>query len=304
MTAEWKSPWEKHEIIKAAGEMTPFIFHGKEYRVVNQMNKEAYKCYPAATPSKGIHDDHFIVYNVEEDRIMSAPLYNSYFASAFVHDDRIYCFCVDYELDRPWWHCRRLLMLSSDDLITWTRPQIVLEGEPEEWLFNTSITFNGKSFVMLYETNSYHPFTFKFAESDDLIHWNKIPDAVYGKEKYVGGPTLEFFDGYYYATYVNCFQNTETGKNNHDTRIARSRDLILWEDSPHSVLSPLYDFPDPKRPDLQQTNASDAEFLEKDGKVYAFWCGGNQLDVDFARNYRSVYSGTLQQLFESFFDNK
>ena len=301
MSAEWKSPWEKHEIIKAAGEMTPFIFHGKEYRVINEMNKEAYKCYPAATPSKGIHDDHFIVYNVTEDRIMSAPLYNCYFASAFVHDDRVYCFCVDYELDRPWWHCRRILMISSDNLITWTRPIIILESEPEESLFNTSIAFNGRKFVLLYETNSYRPFTFKFAESDDLIHWTKIPDAVYGKEKYVGGPTIEYFDDYYYVTYVNCFQNAETGKNNHDTRIARSHDLILWEDSPHSVLSPLYDFPDKDRPELQQTNASDAEFLEKDGKVFAFWCGGNQLNVDFARNYRSVYTGTLQQLFESFF---
>ena len=301
MAAEWKSPWEKHEEIKATGEMTPFIFRGTEYRLVNVPNKEAYECYPAAMPSKGIHDDHFIIYNVAEDRIMSAPLYNSYFGSAFVYGDRVYCFCADYELDRPWWHCRRLLMISSDDLVTWTRPKIVLEGDPGERLFNTSVTFDGKKFIMLYENSSYHPFTFKFAESDDLENWTKIPDAVYGKEKYVGGPTLEFFGGYYYVTYVNIFKNEETGKNNYDTRIARSRDLVSWEDSPHSVLMPPYDFPDPERPDLQQTNASDAEFLEKDGKTYAFWCGGNQETAGFARHYRSEYSGTLRQLFESFF---
>ena len=298
---EWKSPWEKHEIIKGTGEMTPFIFRGKEYRVVNETNKEAYKCYPQAEPSKGIHDDHFIVYNVTEDRIMSAPLYNCYFASGFVHDDRVYCFCVDYELDRRWWHCRRILMLSSDDLITWTKPKIVLEGEPEERLFNTSVAFDGKKFVMVYETDSYRPFTFKFAESDDLENWTKVPGAVYGKDKYVGGPTLEFFGGYYYVTYVNIFKNPETGKDNYDTRIARSRDLVNWEDSPHSVLSPPYDYPDPERPDLQQINASDAEFLERDGKVFAFWSGGNQVTHGFARHYRSEYTGTLKQLFESFF---
>ena len=106
MNTNWKSPWTKTVRIPSCGEMTPFFFKGKEYRVVNRKNIAAYKCYPESFPDKGIHDDHFEIYNVEEDRIMSAPLYNCYFASAFVHDGRVYCFCIDYELDRPWWTAR------------------------------------------------------------------------------------------------------------------------------------------------------------------------------------------------------
>lgn len=299
---EWESPWSKTERIPDCGEMTPFWFKGKEYRVVNRKNSAAYKCYPDAMPSVGIHDDHFEIYNTEEERIMSAPLYNVYFASAFVHKERVYCFCIDYELDRPWWHSRRLLMVSSDDLITWSKPVIVLETDGVESLFNTAVVFNGQEFILLYENDDkdFRPnFTFKFARSKDLIHWEKIPGAVYGRQKYVGGPAMEYMDGFYYVTYVNCFINPETGERNYDTRIARSKDLIDWEDSSQSVLMPLYDYPDPERPELQQTNASDAEFLERDGKVICYWNGGNQ--VNLGGSYVSEYSGTLKQLFESFF---
>ena len=235
---------------------------------------------------------------------MSAPLYNCYFASAFVHDGRVYCFCIDYELDRPWWTARRLLMLSSDDLITWTRPMAVIEAESNESLFNTAVTYDGEKFVMLYESDDpqYKPkFTFKFAVSKDLIHWEKVRDAVYGRNKYVGGPALEFFDGWYYVTYVNIFPNPVDGRDNYDTRIARSRDLVNWEDAPEgrSVLMPTYTYPDPTRPHLCEDNASDAEYLEKDGKVVVFWNGGNQENLGGA--YMSECPGTLKELFESFF---
>lgn len=304
MNTNWKSPWTKTVRIPSCGEMTPFFFKGKEYRVVNRKNIAAYKCYPESFPDKGIHDDHFEIYNVEEDRIMSVPLYNCYFASAFVHDGRVYCFCIDYELDRPWWTARRLLMLSSDDLITWTRPMAVIEAESNESLFNTAVTYDGEKFVMLYESDDpqYKPkFTFKFAVSKDLIHWEKVRDAVYGRNKYVGGPALEFFDGWYYVTYVNIFPNPVDGRDNYDTRIARSRDLVNWEDAPEgrSVLMPTYTYPDPTRPHLCEDNASDAEYLEKDGKVVVFWNGGNQENLGGA--YMSECPGTLKELFESFF---
>jgi alpha-L-fucosidase len=287
--------------------MTPFIFKEKEYRLINCKNKVAYKCYPKALPSVGIHDDHFVIRNITDDRIMSAPLYNCYFASAFIYNDRCYCFAIDYEFDRPWWTSRRLLMLSSDDLITWTKPQIVLEAEDTESLFNTDVVFDGEKFVMLYENDDpkYNPkFTFKFAISNDLVHWEKVPNAVYGRDKYVGGPTMEFFDGYYYVTYVNYFKNPKDGKDNYDTRITRSRDLITWEDAPEgkSVLMPSYEYPSAEKPHLEETNASDAEFLEKNSKVYCYYNGGNQENLGGA--YVAEYTGTLKQLFSSFFDNK
>lgn len=310
MQSEWKNPFVNLHLIKRkCAETTPFMFKGTEYLLMN-VKEGDYSCFARGEmPSVGIHDDHFIIRNIDEDRTMSAPLYNCYFASAFVHEDRVYCFAIDYELDRPWWTSRRLIMVSSDDLVTWTKPIIVLEADENESLFNTDVVWDGKRFVMLYETDdpAYEPkFTFKFAESDDLIHWRKIPDAIYGIGKYVGGPCMEVIDDYYYVTYVNHFKAAVEGVenvDNYDTRITRSKDLIHWEDAPEgrSVVVPTYKHSDPKQPHLIETNASDIEFLEKDGRVYAYYMGGNQVCMSIGGSYAVEYDGTLKELFEYFF---
>lgn len=295
----WKSPWTNKKVLpQPGGEMTPFIFRGRLYRVENVMN---HSLHPGKPVQYRFHEDFFRIRDVAEDRIVSVPLMNHYFASAFVYKDEVFIYAADYELDRPWWHCRRINVIKSKDLISWTPPTAAVEAIETESLFNNSVIWDGKRFVMLYETDDpvYTPkFTFKFAESDDLLHWRKIDGAIYGRDKYVGGPTLFFENGYYYTTYVNSL-----GDGCYDTRIARSKDLFTWEDAPadRPFLSPDYTrHTDPvNHPDVLEKNASDAELIEADGKVTVFWNGGNQMGV--ADSQEAEFTGTKRELFELFF---
>ena len=52
-------------------------------------------------------------------------------------------------------------------------------------------------------------------------------------------------------------------------------------------------------PGIYERNASDAEFIETDGKVKVYYNGGNQLGL--MDNQTAEYPGSLKMLFESFF---
>lgn len=295
---QWKVPWENLQVLPIhEGEMTPFIFRGHEYRVENFLN---------LNPRSRYHEDHFLIRDVEKDRIISVPLMNHFFGTAFVVDNICYCFALDYE-EYPSWQAYGINRVQSTDLITWSAPVRVFTSPEPEHVFNNAVAFDGKRYVMLYETDAppYPKFTFKFLESTDLVHWTSIANAIYGDKKYVGGPAMYFIpeDGFFYVTYVNEFSNSATGELNYDTRIARTKNFIDWEDAADDrpVLSPDYAHqPDPVgHPEVFEINASDAEFLEKDGRVTVFFCGGNQLGV--ADNKCAQFNGTLAQLFQSFF---
>ena len=108
-------------------------------------------------------------------------------------------------------------------------------------------------------------------------------------------------DGFFYVTYVNEFVNEETRALNYDTCIARSMDLVTWEEGTRPILFPDYNhrpFPR-KHPAVFEINASDAEFIEKDGKVNVFYCGGNQQGV--CDNATAEFNGSLLDLFHKFF---
>lgn len=96
-------------------EVTPFIFKDDLYLVENFKKRE--EC-PGMPATYKFHEDGFRIRNTAENRIISVPLLNHYFAIAYVWNDRVYIFAGDYEFDRPWWNIRRVNMISSDDLIT------------------------------------------------------------------------------------------------------------------------------------------------------------------------------------------
>lgn len=286
---------KNHKIWReGSGEKTPFRFHGKMYTVENVMFSTI-----AKEPVRyNFHEDFTRIRDSETGLVINHVLINHYFTSAFVKDDWVYLYAIDYGTDLGWWKSKSIDMIRSKDLMTWSAPVPVLHAEGEEQLFNNSVCFDGKRYVMVFETNNkaYTPFTFFFAESEDLLTWKKIPGTIYGPDKYVGGPTLFFANGWFYLTYVNrCIDGDDLW---YDTRIARTKDLIHWEDSPEPVLEP--DRTRETAPGVREINASDAEFLEEDGIVKVFWAGGNQqgvLDEQYGE-----YEGTLAELLESFFE--
>ncbi|NQU09765.1 hypothetical protein HQ590_03170 [bacterium] len=271
----WQNPLVKRGVVSGAySEATPFVLRDRLYRLENFHRSEE---FPGQPVEYRFHEDGFRIRDVADDRIVSVPLLNHYFGFAFPWDGRVHVFAGHYGLAEPWWHIREIVLIASDDLVTWTRPQVVIRSENGERLFNTAVCHDGRRFVLLYETddNQWPPFTFKYCESDDLVHWRPLPGALYGTDKYVGGPALYYADGWYYTLYLE-----DLGDERWETRVTRSTDLVHWQDAPPGRPVVTYD---PTRvtnpalaPDVHERNASDAELCEWQGKTILYFNGGNQ----------------------------
>lgn len=284
--------WSDVRVIGDGGEMTPFLFNGQEYLLRN--------CSAINNVIGAAIPDHAMILHATENRLISEFFFEHYFISGFVHGGRLHCFGGRMTLGT--WRAHQLDWCYSDDLVHWSEPVCV--HEDPNLIYNTTVVWNGKKFVMGVESNDprYPIFTLFFYESDDLRRWTPVADAIYGADKYIGGPAMYFMpDGFYYLSYVNEFINRESGKPNYDTRIARSRDLIRWEEGKRPVISPDYGHrPMPERfPDVCDINASDAEYLEVGGRVKCYFAGGNQNGVGDSK--MAEFDGTLMELFLRFF---
>jgi alpha-L-fucosidase len=130
-----------------------------------------------------------------------------------------------------------------------------------------------------------------------LATWERIPDALYGTDKYVGGPALYREGDFFYTLYLQDLG----GK--WETCITRSKDLIHWQDAPPDRPFLTFD-PSRKHPPLRpqnvmEINASDAELCCWKGKTLVYFTGSDQQVAGDLQT--AEYSGTPQQLFESFF---
>ena len=297
---QWQNPLVKKGTIKPImGETTPFVFQGRLYRLENW---QKFMEIPGATCGNRYMEDAVRIWDVVADQLVSVVLTGHSFGFAFVWENRVYVYAAAHPANRPWRTVTEITLTTSDDLVTWTAPEVVLRAELGEHLFNVAVCRSADRFIMLYETDDRHwqPFTFKYCESTNLRHWKLIPDAIYGREKYVGGPALYYEGGRYYTLYLQDLG----GK--WETRVTRSSDLTHWEDAPGD--RPFLTF-DENRSHLywhqgeqhrvREINASDAELCEWQGKTLVYFNGGDQQsagDLQLAE-----FAGTSRQLLESFF---
>jgi alpha-L-fucosidase len=296
---EWKNPLtHKGYLNSPLVEVTPFVFKGRLYRLDNWQ-----KQWELENPQDGSHtaEDEVRIRDMASERIISVPLVGHGLGMALVHEDRIYVFAGDWGEGEKW-NITEISMTSSDDLITWTKPQVVLKAESHEKFFNVSVSHAETGFVMLVESNdpAWPTFTFKYFRSDDLLHWKKVPDALYGVDKYVGGPALYHEGPYFYTLYLQAL-----GKGHYETRMARSVDLVSWQDAPDDRPFATYITGNPvhaHRPDdIRETNASDVELCAWKDKTLVYYTGGDQHfsgDLQWA-----TYNGTPRELLEAFFDS-
>jgi len=297
----WQNPLQECTLVAGVrSEVTPFVFRDRLYRLENFVR---FHDFPGTTPEYRFHEDGFRIRDVAGDRIISIPLLNHYFATAFPWEGRVYVFAGDYGEDLPWWHIRRTVMISSDDLITWTKPQVVLEADPDERLFNYAVCHARGKFYLLYETDDQRwppPFTLRFCVSDDLLHWQKLgPEYLYGQGKYTGGPALYFdeIEDWFYCLYL------EDLGHGWETRVTRSRDLRTWHDAPPD--RPVVTF-DPQReidpatwPGVKEASASDLELCEFHGNTVAYWINGDQQGAMV--EYTGTIDGPLVKFLRAFF---
>jgi alpha-L-fucosidase len=295
--AAWTHPLtNRRKLNSPLVEVTPFVLKDRLYLVENWQKQWD---HPGSPDGSRFQEDEVRIRDVEADRVVATPLVGHGLGMALVWQDRVYVFAGDWGKEKKW-QITTITLTSSADLASWRQPEVVLRAEPQEKFFNVSVCRGLDRFVLLVESNDpqWPPFTFKYFVSDDLRRWKPVADAIYGHDKYVGGPALYYEDGWYYTLYLESL-----GQNRWETRITRSQDLVRWQDAPTG--RPFVTFNPantihPLRPGhLREVNASDAEVVYWRGQTLVYFTGGDQQlagDLQLAE-----FNGTPRELFERFF---
>ena len=295
---DWSPPLQDRRYLNSPlVEATPFVFKDRLYLLESW---QAAWDHDGTKPGAHFQEDSARVRDLETNQIITTALTNCGFAHAFVWDGRVHVFAGDYGHDKPWRQITEIVMTSSDDLKNWTKPVVVLRAADNEWLWNTAVCRGKDGFIMLYESNDkrWPPFTFKYCKSTDLKTWQLIPDALYGTDKYVGGPALYHEGDWYYTLALEAL-----GAGKYETRVTRSRDLKTWHDAPQG--RPFVTF-DPSRTGLpfrpanvHETNASDAEMCYFNNQTIIYFTGSDQLVAGDLQT--AIYPGTPRELLEHFY---
>jgi hypothetical protein len=235
--------------------------------------------------SGGAQADYFLTLkDVETGRALARFAEGFGLASAVVHDGTLYVFASRYGAEGSW---NDVTMFHSKDLQSWQQQAVV--KQEREHLFNTSVCATDRGFVMAYETDDakYAPFTVKFATSPDLKTWTKVPDAVFGADRYAACPCIRYVAGYYYLLYLEHRRPRWF----FETYLARSKDLKSWElSTANPILTPSLD---------DGINASDPDLLEFRGQTFLYYSVGDQRS--WSRLKLAHYPGPLADFLRGSF---
>lgn len=242
------------------------------------------KCLRPA--SGGTKADYTIsLEDVESGRELARFAEGYSLASALVHKGTLCVFASRFE-SGGW---NDVTMFKSKDLKSWEQ-KVVVKQEGEH-LFNSSVCDMPNGFVMAYESNDpkFTPFTIKFATSADLKNWTKLPDTVFGADRYAACPCIRYADGNYYLLYLEHRKPRWF----FETYLARSKDLKNWE---LSAANPIL------TPGLNDgINASDPDLIEFKGKTYLYYSVGDQRTWSKLR--RAVADVPLAKFFDGYFSS-
>ena len=281
-------------------ESNPIVFKGQLYR---------FEYIRFSSQEKRYHKNdlglsYFRFVNVSTGEILAPFAQNLHMGNAFVWQNRVYVTAVEG------WGKSRFYQLESDDLVNWSSPRVILEDSAWQG-YNTSLCRAEDCFVLTFELGApleivNVPFTMFFAKSTDLNSWELIPDAVFGRDIYTGGPMLRYFRGWFYFFYLDG--SYEQGFREY---VARSRDLKDWVWSPRN---PVLSYGDDDRKlsgnftpqemekirSAENINVSDLDMCEWRNKLYMVYSWGNQRGTEFLAEAEA--DCTEQEFCESFFD--
>jgi alpha-L-fucosidase len=220
--------------------------------------------------------------------VLSDQLANMEFVSAIVDNGTLYVFGTTGSRTQ-------ISVTSTTDLITWTPRTTVFTAPGRRHVFNTSVTQSPSGFVMAYEFCDPRMVCFNagFLQSTDLLHWSAI-GGVYKVGYYTACPTIRYVNGYYHLFYLSAYPSTNGLT--YATNVSRSADLLNWQFSRTTVLSPL---------DGGDTamNASDMDLVEFNGKVRILYSNISQIGLTIPNTglREATYNGTLVQLMTQLF---
>jgi len=246
-------------------------------------------CYlESVRPVAGITTNgfHLMLKDAETDRELARFAEDYNLACAYVHQGKLYVFAARFT-SNSW---NDVTLFKSSDLKIWDKKVVITQEK--EHIFNSSVCKGPNGFVMAYESDAppYPAFTIKFAVSKDLESWTKVPDAIFGTNRYTACPCIRYFNGYYYMLYLEHREPRWY----FETYIARSKDLkTWWVSSANPMLAPH---------SLDEgVNTSDPEVIEFGGKTFIYYTASDQLT--WMNVKRLTYDGSMGQLFESWFVN-
>ncbi|ADE12116.1 hypothetical protein [Sideroxydans lithotrophicus] len=251
------------------GESTPVVFNGEVLYVTSAVGLRA-KIYR------------------QTDKTLLADIPSGMeFQSAIVNNGTLYIF--GSKAGRS-----QLGMISTTDLVNWTTNQTVYTAPAGITVYNSSVASDPTGFVMAYEICETAEICFnaRFQHSTDLISWAPI-GGQYERNYYTACPTIRYVGGYYYMFFLSDQLNGNTLV--FSTTISRSVDLVNWQFSPITVLSP--------NDDVASNNASDMDLVEFNGRVMMIYENGSQIGLPVANSglREASYNGTLAQFVALFF---
>ena len=305
MTMEDAPVIRKLGVVSEHGEMTPIVYKGKLCLVKS-----------SKIDGRGVA----ILADAETQEPISTFGWDRVFFSAYCEDDVIYAFGTRQVKGEP----DAIYMYVSSDGQNWE--EHFLFNRPGVSFFNTSVCKGPDGYRMALEVASDdpdrrwepkyydtdpligHPFTEFFLRSDDLYHWEWLPDThFYGKDRYMACPALRWSEGYYYLI---CLE--ELPMNRYAPYIARTKDFFTWEVGLHNpvlMYSKEDHFPKPgikfteeqiKRfRNYLNINDCDVDLCEFEGKTHIFYLTGDQLS--YGCMCEAIYDGPINEFFKAFF---
>jgi hypothetical protein len=275
-------------------ETTPIVFKSRLYRF-EYVRKEYW--------NNKTGDSYFRFIDHESGRV-SAPFAKGYhLGNVLVDGDTLFVTATNM------WDGERIDIFASRDMKHWDSWNAL--NLPGYGLFNTSLCRARDRYVMMYEIGKPPEvagvrFTALFATSSDMKRWElKPPECTYSKDRYTAPHCLRYLDGYYYNFYL------EELPGGYEQYVVRSKDLVHWESSP---LNPVLKASDDDRKILnpkltpaqrerirqaEDTNNSDIDFCEYEGRLIINYSWGNQHGVEHLAE--AVYNGAVAQFLPAWF---
>ena len=286
-------------------ETSPVVFKGILYRCewardINWLRKGHLEGKP--------NGNHSRLIDVNSGKTVASFAYGHIFSIAFVDGGTIYVTAASRD---QYDEGRRIEVFASKDLKHWDHwTALDLKGFK---IYNTSVCKTPDGFVLMFEIRypkeqAGAPFTARFATSKDMHHWKLTPpECVYAKDRYTAPHCLRYLDGYFYNFYLEAHHGYET-------QVVRSKDLIHWEPSPLNPV--LKASPEDKRilnnkltsrqrrhiDAAEDTNNSDIDFCEFNGRLVINYSWGNQRGVEFLA--QAIYDGTEEDFLRGWFPNR
>lgn len=289
---EQESKKEKYRVTSPFS--SPFIQRGSQFPSIKGMeatpvvfNKELLYISTQPEPT-GIH---VVVVRQSDTAILSDQLIDMEFISAIVNNGILYVFGTTDSRTA-------ISMTSTSDLKNWSGKSKIYKAPTGRNVFNTSVTPSPNGFTMAYEVCDQERvcFNVNFLQSKDLAQWVSAGKS-YEDGYYTACPTIRFVNGYYYLFFLSAHPSIYRSQIGlyYSTNVSRSTNLINWNLSYNTVLSPLDGDP--------AMNSSDFELVEFNGQVRIVYSDYPQVEplVPDTGLREAIFNGPIQKFVQSFF---